>query len=143
MIKKKLKVSSCWISVRRAAKRNDTNCVKIREITNISMIYCLYGALSDYWKRPTICTDCTAPLLYILAPTRFGSILPSSGSFLDPSELFEIQIEWVVYHIMCGYVTCVLECRGSNGTTEGTTANCHIGHCTHTHTSESADVKVH
>jgi hypothetical protein len=25
-------------------------------------------------------------------------------------ELLEIQIEWVVYHIMCGYVTCVLDC---------------------------------
>jgi hypothetical protein len=55
---------------------------------------------------------CTTPLFYILAPTCFGS-MPSSGSFLDPSELFEIQIEWVVYRIMCGYVTCVPECRGS------------------------------
>jgi hypothetical protein len=34
------------------------------------------------------------PLLY---STCFGSNLPSSGSFLDPSELLEIQIEWVVY----------------------------------------------
>jgi hypothetical protein len=52
-------------------------------------------------------------LFYILAPTCFGSNLPSSGSFLVTSELLEIQIEWVVYHIMCGYVTCVLDCRGS------------------------------
>jgi hypothetical protein len=36
---------------------------------------------------------CTTPLFYILAPTCFGSSLTSSGSFLDPSELFEIQIE--------------------------------------------------
>jgi hypothetical protein len=43
---------------------------------------------------------CTTPLFYILASTRFGSSLPSLGSFLDPSELLEIQIEWVVYHIM-------------------------------------------
>jgi hypothetical protein len=49
---------------------------------------------------------CTTPLFYILAPTCFGSSLPSSGSFLDPSELLEIQIEWVVYHIMFGYVAC-------------------------------------
>jgi hypothetical protein len=41
---------------------------------------------------------CSIPLFYILAPTCFGSSLPSSGSFLDPSELPEIQIEWVVYH---------------------------------------------
>jgi hypothetical protein len=40
---------------------------------------------------------CNSPLFYVLAPRCFGSSLPSSGSFLDPSELLEIQIEWVVY----------------------------------------------
>jgi hypothetical protein len=55
----------------------------------------------------------TTPLFYILAPTCFGSSLPSSKNFLDPSELLEKQIEWVVYHIMCGYVACVPDCRGS------------------------------
>jgi hypothetical protein len=34
-----------------------------------------------------------------------------------PSELLEMHIEWVVYHthtsIMCGYVVCVPDCRGS------------------------------
>jgi hypothetical protein len=54
----------------------------------------------------------TTPVFYILAPTCFDSSLPSSGSFLDLSELLEILIEWVVYHIMCDYVTCVPECRG-------------------------------
>jgi hypothetical protein len=57
--------------------------------------------------------SCTTPLFYILFPTCFGSSLPSPGSFLDPSELLEIQIEWVVYDIMCGYVACVPDCRGS------------------------------
>jgi hypothetical protein len=38
-----------------------------------------------------------------LVPTCFDSSLPSSGSFLYPSELPEIQIEWVVYHIIRGY----------------------------------------
>jgi hypothetical protein len=39
----------------------------------------------------------TVPLLYsIYWLLRFGSSLPSSGSFLDPSELLEVQIEWVV-----------------------------------------------
>jgi hypothetical protein len=52
-------------------------------------------------------------LFYILAPICFGSSLPSSGSFLGPSELLEIQIEWMVYHIVCGYVACVSDCRGS------------------------------
>src|SRR5215471_11044648 len=77
------------------------------------------------------------PLFYTLAPTCFGSSLPSSRSFLDPPELLEIQIEWVGYHIMCGYVTCVLECRGSvccasqlGSTTDGTTTLRHTGHVT-------------
>jgi hypothetical protein len=39
---------------------------------------------------------CTTLLFYVLAPTCFGSSLPSSGSVLDPSELPEIQIGWVV-----------------------------------------------
>jgi hypothetical protein len=56
---------------------------------------------------------CTTPLFYVLAPTCFGSSLPSSGSFLDPSEILEIQIQWVVYHIMGGYAACVPDCRGS------------------------------
>jgi hypothetical protein len=60
---------------------------------------------------------CTTPLFYVLASTCFGSSLPSSGIFLDPSEILEIQLEWVVYHIMCGYVACVPECCGSVGTT--------------------------
>jgi hypothetical protein len=57
---------------------------------------------------------CTTPLFYILAAKYFGSSLPSPGSFLDPSELREIQIEWVVYHTMCGYVTCVPDGRSSD-----------------------------
>jgi hypothetical protein len=57
--------------------------------------------------------NCTTPLFNILAPTCFGSSLPSSGSFLDASELLEIQTEWVVYYIMCGYVVCVPDCCGS------------------------------
>jgi hypothetical protein len=64
-----------------------------------------------YYKRPTICTDCTTPLFYVFTPTCFGSSRPSSGSFLDPPDLLEIQIEWVVYHILCGYVTCVPDCN--------------------------------
>jgi hypothetical protein len=52
---------------------------------------------------------CTIPLFYVLAPTFFDSSLPSLGSLLDPSELFEMQIDWVVYNIMCGYVACVPE----------------------------------
>jgi hypothetical protein len=56
---------------------------------------------------------CTTPLFYIPGPTCFGSSLPSSGSFLDPFELLEIKIEQVAYHIMCGYVACVPDCRGS------------------------------
>jgi hypothetical protein len=52
---------------------------------------------------------CTTYLFYIMTATCFVSSLPSSVGFLDPSELLGIQIEWVVYHILCGYVACVLE----------------------------------
>jgi hypothetical protein len=40
-----------------------------------------------------------------------SAVVLLSGRFLDPSELLEIEIEWVVHHIMCGYVACVLDCR--------------------------------
>jgi hypothetical protein len=64
------------------------------------------------------------PTLKHMATTCFGSSLSSSGRFLDPSELLEIQVEWVVYHMMCGYVACVPDCRGSiylGSTTDGST----------------------
>jgi hypothetical protein len=49
------------------------------------------------------------PLLYyyVLAPTCFGTSLPSSGSLLDPPELLENTNWGLVYHITCGYVACV------------------------------------
>jgi hypothetical protein len=78
----------------------------------------------------------TTPLFYILAPTCFGSSLPSSGSFLDPSELLKIQIEWVVYHKMCGYVACVPDCLSvvlpswEAQQTDGTTTIRHTGRVT-------------
>jgi hypothetical protein len=71
-------------------------------------------------------TDLYHSLFFMLAPTCFDSSLPSSGSFLDPPELLEIQIEWVVYHTICGYVNCVPECRG----TVGTMTFRHTGHVT-------------
>jgi hypothetical protein len=69
--------------------------------------------LRSFWV--TLNTNRMVGILYnvwlcgLRALTCFGSSLPSSGSFLDPSELLEIQIEWVVYHIMCGYMACVPE----------------------------------
>jgi hypothetical protein len=63
-------------------------------------------------EETTIWTDCTTPLFYLLATTCFGSSLQSSGSLLDPPDLLEIQIIWVVYHT-CGYMTCVPDCHGS------------------------------
>jgi hypothetical protein len=32
-------------------------------------------------RKPKICTDCTTPIFYVLAPTCFGSSLPSPGSY--------------------------------------------------------------
>jgi hypothetical protein len=43
--------------------------------------------------------------LLVMAPTRSGIGLSLSGSLLDPPELLEIQIGWVLYHTTCGYVT--------------------------------------
>jgi hypothetical protein len=57
--------------------------------------------------------------------TCLGSSLPSSGSFLNSSTLLELQMEWVLYHIMFGYVACVLKMRS---TTDGTTTIRHTGH---------------
>jgi hypothetical protein len=44
---------------------------------------------------------------------NLGTSLPTSGSFLDSSEILEIQIEWMIYHIMCDIVACVPEWRCS------------------------------
>jgi hypothetical protein len=43
---------------------------------------------------------CTTALFYILAPTCFGSSLPSSGSFWIRLNYMKRQIDLVVYHIM-------------------------------------------
>src|SRR5215510_13976194 len=100
-------------------------------------------ARSFRWKTKSAFCACaitfrfysTTPLFSIQAPTCFGSSLPSSGSFLDPPELHEIQIEWVVYH-MCGYVTCAglswfcLLCFPAECTTDGTTTIWHTGYVT-------------
>jgi hypothetical protein len=102
------------------------------ELPQFSMCVCnfRYGAKFGETDKPHCLCSCralldvvennqhyarifTTALFHILAPTCFGNSLPSSGSFLDSSELPEIQIEWVVYHIVCGYVACVPECRGS------------------------------
>jgi hypothetical protein len=73
--------------------------------------FMLWTRISSTRKAQQYALIFTAPLFYVLAPTCFGSSLPSSESFLFPSELPEIQIVWVVYHIMCGYVACVPERR--------------------------------
>jgi hypothetical protein len=89
---------------------------------SLMLVLCIIRCVRNDQKYALFCTT---PLFYVLAPTCFASSLPSSGSFLDPSELLEIQIEWMVYHIMCGYVACVPECRGGEsfllGTTRGAT----------------------
>jgi hypothetical protein len=99
---------------------------------SLMLIPCIIRRIRNYQQYALICTT---PLFYVLAPTCFGSSLPSSGSFLDTSELIEIQIEWVVYHIMCGYVACVPVCRGFvctqlGSTMDDTTTIRHTGHIT-------------
>jgi hypothetical protein len=43
---------------------------------------------------------CTTALFYILAPTCFGSSLPSLRSFWIRLSYMKIQIDLLVYHIM-------------------------------------------
>jgi hypothetical protein len=43
---------------------------------------------------------CTTGLFYMVAPTCFGSSLPSSGSFRIRPSCMNIPIDLVVYHIM-------------------------------------------
>jgi hypothetical protein len=64
----------------------------------------------------------------MLAPTCFGSKLPSSGSFLDRSELLELQMEWVVYRIMSGDVACGPDCRDSVCCASQRTEQAYYGH---------------
>jgi hypothetical protein len=52
-----------------------------------------YFVLFKYEFNQHYALLCITLLFYILAPKCFGSSLPSSGSFLDPSELLEMQIE--------------------------------------------------
>jgi hypothetical protein len=75
---------------------------------SLMFIPCIIRQIRKDQQYALICTD---PLFCILAPTCFSSSLPSSGSFLEPPELLEIRIGWVMYHIMCGYVTCVPDCN--------------------------------
>jgi hypothetical protein len=76
-------------------------------VPSLMFIPCIFRRIRNDQQYALICN---IPLFYVLAPTCFGSSMPTSGSFLDPSELLEIQIEWVVCHIMCGYVACVPDC---------------------------------
>jgi hypothetical protein len=86
-------------------------------LTKFKLILSLYHSISSsrIRKRPTLCTDCTTPLFYMLAPTCFGSSLPSSGSLLDSPELIEIQLGdtihgtmtiWHTGHVTTRYMIC-------------------------------------
>jgi hypothetical protein len=71
-------------------------CPPINKLSNnLMFVQCIIRRSRNNQRYSLICTT---PLLYTLAPTCFGCSLKSSGSFLDASELLEIQIEWVVYH---------------------------------------------
>jgi hypothetical protein len=66
--------------------------------TRVWIVLCQFNcALLDGTNNQHYAQICTTALYYMLAPTCFGSSLPSSGSFLDPSELLDIQIGWAVY----------------------------------------------
>jgi hypothetical protein len=77
--------------------------VTIRSITSLFTLICLNVLEAGLMFIPCIIRRSrnnqhfaliyTTPLFYILAPTCFGSSLPSSVSFFGPSELLQIQIK--------------------------------------------------
>jgi succinate-acetate transporter protein len=52
---------------------------------------------------------CATALFYMLAPTYFGSSLPSSGSFWIRLSYMKIQIDLVVYQNI--FLTCFFNVR--------------------------------
>jgi hypothetical protein len=78
-----------WLSDKRIARKFGQYQTSINEKC-LMLVPCIIRRSRNNQHYALICTY---PLLYILAPTCFGSSLPSLGSFLDPSELLEIQIE--------------------------------------------------
>jgi hypothetical protein len=107
-------VAAMWVS-RYASSHNSVRPLRLFSSVNIRKVCLMFVPCIIRRNRNNQhhALDCATPLFNIQAPTCFSSSLPSSGSFLDPSELLEIQIELVVCHIMYVYVTCVLECCGS------------------------------
>jgi hypothetical protein len=96
-----------WISEQTANFAfHNINCLVF--ITNVESVYCAVQteSLCDTFRLmfvPCIirrsrnnqhyALNCTTLLFKIQAPTCFGSSLPSSESFLDSSELFQMQTE--------------------------------------------------
>jgi hypothetical protein len=112
------------------------NIIKIVINFSLMFILCIIWRIRNNQQYAQIYIS----LFYILAATCFSSSLPSSGSIVDPSGLLEIQIKWMVYYMMCGYMTCVLDCHGSvccvsqlsqlRDTTDRTRTIWHTGHIT-------------
>jgi hypothetical protein len=68
----------------------------------IQIVWASGQVLNKYWTTRTINNQhnaqiCTTALFYMLAPTCFGSSLPSSGSFWISLSYVKIQIDMVVY----------------------------------------------
>jgi hypothetical protein len=111
--------------------------IKLSVIKTLMFIPCIIRCIR---KDQHFALICTTPSFYILASTCFGSSLPSSGSFLDPPELLEIQIECVVisYNVwlrdLCvGLPWFGLLCLPTHelgDTTDRTMVIRHIGHVT-------------
>jgi hypothetical protein len=111
----------CFCSCDLDSYGNNSPVIRINDGTKLAPLLTFLSKLSVYLSPVTVnghvqrsndqhyTLISTSPLFYILAPTCFGSSLPSSGSFLGSSELLEIQIEWVVYH------TCNMWLRGLCG----------------------------
>jgi hypothetical protein len=74
----------------------------------------LFSNKTAYIVKITDTMHWYVPLLYSINwLLHVSAVACHHQGALDPSKLLEIQTEWVVYHIMCGYVACVPDCRGS------------------------------
>jgi hypothetical protein len=80
----KLHMATCFDLLK--AKKGKSLCSRRKRSSNINT--CIHSINNQHYDLKYI-----TPLFNIQAPTCFGSSLPSSGSFLDPTELLEMQIK--------------------------------------------------
>jgi hypothetical protein len=89
-------VSDTWSTF--CYTHNEWSRVKVKyTIYNLMFVPCIIRRSINNQRYTQICTTA---LFYTLAPTYFGSSLPSSGSFWIRLSYMKMQVDLVVNHIM-------------------------------------------